>query len=1055
MNMKNLFLLTVCAACTAQTVFSQNVSVKECETVMKTYPFGDSNPVASPSNLYYPYFRFDGFTDKAVDRKWKMVYMENDYIKISLCPEIGGKIWGAVDKTTGKEFIYDNSVVKFRDIAMRGAWTSGGIEFNFGIIGHAPTSSTPVDYTVKEKKDGSVSCYIFSYEWLTRTMWTVEVNLPKDKAYFTTRTTWYNQSSIDQPYYQWMNAGYPVGDDAEFCYPGNYQISHGGEAFPFPVDEEGRNIGRYNQNNFGNSKSYHVLGYYNDFYGIYWHGEDFGSVHYSNFDEKLGMKIFLWGQSREGGIWEELLTDNDGQYIELQSGRVFNQPASNSSYTPYKQYSFAPQATDQWTEYWFPIKGIKGISKAGAIGALHVIREGGELKLAFSPNEALSTDIKLYDGDKLVEMLPLSTRILEPVTLSASEGRKIMKGRLKVEVGNNLLVYSENPEDFELKRPLKLPDDFDWNSAYGLYVQGEQYLNQKIWDKAETFLKKSVEKDRYFSPALVRLSSLYCREGRYDEALPLLNVALSLDTYHGEANYLYGLVNRALNNMADAKAAFSIAAFDAGVRTAAYEQLGELYAIEKNWGKVIHYAQKSLEFNTKNLSARQLLTLAYRKTGETTKAEKNIDFVLESLPLCHGMRFEKYCLTSTVLSSDARTEFSSQIRNELSFETYMELAAWYADLGCTDEALELLKCAGNYPLALYQSAYLLDKKGDSAQAGAVLEKANAQSPDFVYPFRPETIGYLRWAESKSDNWKIRYYLGLTYWTNQQKDKALALLNSCAPADYAPFYLSRAQLQQGEKSLQDILMSEKIEKSWRSGFALLNYYTVQENWEKVTEVGKVYYKLYPDNYYIALKYAKGLCETGQYKSCISLLGKVLVLPNEGAYAGRGVYRAANLYQAMDWVRNKKYGSALKAVKQSEEWPENLGVGKPYDNQIDGRLEDYLEYIAYTGMGNVRKAGECLDRILSYKVKTEYFESANLLTVLALREKGKSDEADKMMDSWMHKFPSEKAVQWCAAVYKGKKDDAAALLRMRETRADETPWEMTFRDTNFDLIVRLFE
>ena len=298
-------------------------------------------------------------------------------------PEVGGKVWGAIDKTTGKAFVYNNGVAKFRDIAMRGPWTSGGIEFNFGIIGHAPTSSTPIDYLVKKKDDGSVSCYVFSYEWMTRTAWTVEVNLPKDKAYFTTHTTWYNQSSIDQPYYHWMNAGYPVGKNAEFCYPGDHYIGHGGELFTFPIDEKGRNIGWYEKNNFESSKSYHVLGYYNDYYGVYWHGEDYGSIHHAGFDEKLGMKIFLWSLARDGGIWEDLLTDTDGQYIELQSGRVFNQPASNSAYTPYKHYAFAPQMTDEWTEYWYPVKGIQGVSKASRIGALHVTREAGGLSWPF------------------------------------------------------------------------------------------------------------------------------------------------------------------------------------------------------------------------------------------------------------------------------------------------------------------------------------------------------------------------------------------------------------------------------------------------------------------------------------------------------------------------------------------------------------------------------------------------------------------------------------------------------------------------------------------------
>ncbi|MCQ5224161.1 DUF5107 domain-containing protein, partial [Parabacteroides merdae] len=73
---------------------------------------------------------------------------------------------------------------------------------------------------------------------------------------------------------------------------------------------------------------------------------DFGSIHHAIYDEKLGMKIFLWGLSRDGEIWKDLLTDTDGQYIDLQSGRMFNQPASNSCYTPYKHTAFTPQATD-------------------------------------------------------------------------------------------------------------------------------------------------------------------------------------------------------------------------------------------------------------------------------------------------------------------------------------------------------------------------------------------------------------------------------------------------------------------------------------------------------------------------------------------------------------------------------------------------------------------------------------------------------------------------------------------------------------------------------------
>ncbi len=116
--MKKIFFI-VLAVTTSITVFTQNpATIQENIVSMKTYPFFDPNPIPNPDNLFYPYFRFDGFTDHKINKKWKTVELENEYIRLSLFPEIGGKVWGAIDKTTGKEFIYYNHVVKFRDIAM-------------------------------------------------------------------------------------------------------------------------------------------------------------------------------------------------------------------------------------------------------------------------------------------------------------------------------------------------------------------------------------------------------------------------------------------------------------------------------------------------------------------------------------------------------------------------------------------------------------------------------------------------------------------------------------------------------------------------------------------------------------------------------------------------------------------------------------------------------------------------------------------------------------------------------------------------------------------------
>lgn len=1049
--MKKMLIL-LCATSLLQPLFAQQATVTETVETVKTYPFSDPDPVADPSDLFYPYFRFDGFSAKETDRQWKVVSLENDYIKLTLFPEIGGKIWGAVDKTTGKEFIYNNHVVKFRDIAMRGPWTSGGIEFNFGIIGHAPTSSTPVDYVTRQKPDGSVSCYVSSYELVTRTLWTVEVNLPKDKAYFTTTTTWHNSSSIDQPYYQWMNAGYPAAGNAEFCYPGTNYIGHGGELHSFPLDEQGRDISWYEKNDFGNSKSYHIVGKYNDFYGAYWHDNDFGSIHHADYDEKLGMKIFLWGLSREGGIWEDLLTDTNGQYIELQSGRMYNQPASNSSLTPYKHTAFGPQATDRWTEYWFPVKGIKGVSKASRIGALNVLREDGFLKLYFSPLQKLSTTIKLYEGEKEMNSIPLNCGVLETWKDSIPLNKAVAAGRLKVVVGEDLLVYSEVPSDNITSRPKQLPADFDWSSAYGLYTQGEQWMNQKVLDKAEKFLLASLEKDPYFVPALTDLASLYYRQGRYDEALARCETALSINTYDGDVNYLYGLCNMALGNHTDAKDGFSVASYSPGVRSAAYEKLAEMYLMDRNWTKAEHYALRSKEFNQMNLSADHVLMVVYRKTNQPEKAKALIDPLLEDLPLYHAARFEQ--LYQGEGSGHPIDDLQSLIRNELPFETYMELAEWYESVGCTEEALSLLSCAGNYPIALYKQAYLLHQAGNDDESRGMLQRAGALSPAMVFPFRPSSLKALEWAKTVQPDWKIDYYEALIRWANQDKAKALELLENCGEADYAPFYLSRASLKEGESRLADLLKAEQIEMSWRTGFALINHYVANNQWQKAVETGKKYTKKYPSNYYIGLKYAKALCETGQYQPCISLLSRMQVLPNEGSYAGRAVYREANLYRAMEQLSHKNYKQVVKSVETSKEWPENLGVGKPYDNMIDNRLEDYLEAKAAAGQGDSRKTSALLAAVADYTISRSHFESGNLLSALALRESGKVQEADHMVAAWSTDFPENRVVQWCTAIYRGEKEKAVGMLQSRNDQTNTTPWEASFRDSNFDLIVRLF-
>ena len=357
-----IFILIIFALLFVRQAEGQGKMSKEDTESILTYPFSDPNPVPSLAlnsmvSHFYPYFIFDGYTDKGEKKDWKVVTLENDYLTVTILPGVGGKVWGAVEKSTGKEFIYKNKVLKFRAIGIRGPWTSGGIEHNFGLdLGHAPWTSSPVDYILMENPDSSVICVVGGIDLASRTQWRVKIRLPKDKAFFETNSLWYNPTPLHDAYLSWENAGFRASDDLQFFFPGNFYIGHDGAVKAWPYNENGRDLSLYRENYFGSHKSYHVSGFFTDWFGGYWYNDDFGFGHWSPYTDAPGKKIWIWSLARDGAIWEDLLTDADGQYIEAQSGVKFNQASPESGYnSPYNQLSIRPYYTETKTESWFPV----------------------------------------------------------------------------------------------------------------------------------------------------------------------------------------------------------------------------------------------------------------------------------------------------------------------------------------------------------------------------------------------------------------------------------------------------------------------------------------------------------------------------------------------------------------------------------------------------------------------------------------------------------------------------------------------------------------------------
>ena len=92
--------------------------INEYNKTFKTYPFSDPDPIPEIGKIY-PYYRFDGYTDKAVNKEWKVVELENDYIKVMILPEIGGKV--KIQKTTERKLVAEVKSDTYYTVALTAA----------------------------------------------------------------------------------------------------------------------------------------------------------------------------------------------------------------------------------------------------------------------------------------------------------------------------------------------------------------------------------------------------------------------------------------------------------------------------------------------------------------------------------------------------------------------------------------------------------------------------------------------------------------------------------------------------------------------------------------------------------------------------------------------------------------------------------------------------------------------------------------------------------------------------------------------------------------------
>src|SRR5256886_7373759 len=170
----------------------------------------DPNPpfdfFSSGRFLNYPYTLRHNLVDKRTPRKWRTLNLENEYLKCSVLPDLGGHLYTCTDKINGVSMLYANPSIKFARIAYRGMWAALGVEFNFP-VSHNWMTVSPVDFATSHDPDGSASVWVSNIDRPYGMQWRVQLTLRPGRAFLEQKTTLYNRSDTRHRFYWWTNAG--------------------------------------------------------------------------------------------------------------------------------------------------------------------------------------------------------------------------------------------------------------------------------------------------------------------------------------------------------------------------------------------------------------------------------------------------------------------------------------------------------------------------------------------------------------------------------------------------------------------------------------------------------------------------------------------------------------------------------------------------------------------------------------------------------------------------------------------------------------------------------
>jgi len=576
----------------------------------------------------YPYPMLDFLSRDKTNRTYRTVILENEYLRITFLPELGGKIHEVLGKTTGQPMFYVNHVVKPGLIGQCGAWTSGGVEWNTGPQGHTVSCMQPVDVVIlPPEKDGSRSVAIGETERIYRTKWTVVVTLRPGRSFIEERIRIYNPTETVRPYYFWNCTAVPNTPGFRFIYPMTLGCDHAGQKFfNWPMDN-GKDLTR--GKNYQDASSIFAWHCDQDFFGSYNDDLGRGVVAYANHHQLPGKKAWTWGQGGFGKMHQMDLTDDDGPYNEVQTGPLLTQAQVGR---------LDPCEAVEWKEWWYPIHGIGGFTFANKDVAVNTALVSGQLELrvlatAVWKRSRISVWKPGIERSLCVASLDLSPALPRKVVLGVTRTPAPFRIRVASHAGQALAEFA-----FPLDLPARQPpgEKSKPESASELAQAGWQDFLFARFPEAEKEFGNALKKDRTCRDAYVGLAHLHL-DSNPVKAADEARAAVAVDPDHGPAHYVLAVAEVRLDHDASALEEAWKAALDPATAVPARALVAKILLRQQNYDATIAALTDYGPWQS-DQECRTRLALALQACGRQAQVPAIVARKLEMDPLDDSMR---------------------------------------------------------------------------------------------------------------------------------------------------------------------------------------------------------------------------------------------------------------------------------------------------------------------------------------------------------------------------------------------------------------------------------